>query len=337
MTFPETYCCLKQNTFNEGIFSIVPIRYEDRFLIMKWRNEQIYHLRQSQPLTEDDQELYFKNTVTTLFSKEQPNQILFSYLRNGECIGYGGLVHINWIDRNAEISFIMDTALEEKEFELHWHNYLKLIEKVAFKELKLHKIYTYAFDLRPHLYTALEKARFTKEAVLGSQCYFNGHYKDVIIHSKINYEIILRDAEERDIETTFMWANDKVTRQNSFNSSPIEFSDHSKWFSQKLKQSSSHYLIAEADGKEAGLIRFDTLDGMTTIGILIDNKFRGKGLAPVFLKKSCEEFRKTSANVIIAFIKKENKASIKSFEKAGFLLKRDTVINNCEAFEYEYR
>jgi hypothetical protein len=34
--------------------------------------------------------------------------LLFSFLKNGECIGYGGLVHINWIDQNAEISFMID-------------------------------------------------------------------------------------------------------------------------------------------------------------------------------------------------------------------------------------
>ena len=43
--------------------------------------------------------------------------VLFNYLHNGKCIGYGGLVHINWIDKNAEVSFIMDTELEENYFE----------------------------------------------------------------------------------------------------------------------------------------------------------------------------------------------------------------------------
>ena len=41
---------------SDGQYKIVPIRYEDRFDIMKWRNEQMYHLRQSKPLTEEDQE-----------------------------------------------------------------------------------------------------------------------------------------------------------------------------------------------------------------------------------------------------------------------------------------
>ena len=40
-------------------YSIVPIRFEDRMDILKWRNEQIYHLRQEKPLTENDQNNYF--------------------------------------------------------------------------------------------------------------------------------------------------------------------------------------------------------------------------------------------------------------------------------------
>lgn len=177
------YKCLKQQEQHLGNFAIVPLRYEDRFCIMKWRNEQIYHLRQARPLTEDDQQRYFDNVVSKLYDNPKPDQILFSYLEKGICIGYGGLVHINWIDRNAEISFIMDTLLDKKHFTEHWSNYLAMLKEVAFEDLELHKIYTYAFDMRPHLYTMLEQNGFSKEATLKEHYYFQGLYKDVVIHS----------------------------------------------------------------------------------------------------------------------------------------------------------
>ena len=158
------YKCLEKQSFEYHEFSLIPIRSEDQFLIMKWRNEQIYHLRQAKPLTEIDQNNYFDNVVYKLFEQEKPKQILFSFIKNGECIGYGGLVHINWIDLNAEISFIMDTSLEIDSFEYHWSIYLSLIEQVAFQDLKFHKIFTYAFDLRPHLYPMLIKNGFKEEA-----------------------------------------------------------------------------------------------------------------------------------------------------------------------------
>jgi RimJ/RimL family protein N-acetyltransferase len=182
----KSYSVLKKQVFSDEIYSIVPIRYEDRLNIMKWRNEQVYHLRQNKPLTTVDQEYYFSNVIASLFEQEKPNQILFSFLENGKCIGYGGLVHINWIDKNAEISFIMATELEKNSFQKHWMTYLKLVEELAFEELNLHKIYTYAFDLRQHLYPVLAASGFREEARLKEHCYFNGSYFDVVINSKIN-------------------------------------------------------------------------------------------------------------------------------------------------------
>lgn len=179
------YKVLNNQNFKQGDFSIVPIRFEDRFLIMKWRNEQMYHLRQNRILTVQDQDNYFTDVVANLFDQDYPDQILFSYLDGGKCIGYGGLVHINWTDKNAEISFIMDTELEFDFFEFHWTNFLQFIEIVAKEELVMHKIFTYAFDLRPKIYEILEKNAFQKEAVLKEHCFFETKFIDVIIHSKI--------------------------------------------------------------------------------------------------------------------------------------------------------
>jgi RimJ/RimL family protein N-acetyltransferase len=180
------YKCLSKQAYTHGLFKLVPIRDEDKLLILKMRNEQIYHLRQAEKLTIKSQEAYFKNIVSLLFVQEKPSQILFSLLENGEFIGYGGLVHINWIDKNAEVSFIMKTELEKDRFEYNWINYLTLLEKVAFKDLRFHKIFTYAFDLRQHLYPVLEASGFYEEARLKEHCYFDGKYLDVVINSKIN-------------------------------------------------------------------------------------------------------------------------------------------------------
>jgi RimJ/RimL family protein N-acetyltransferase len=183
------YKVLNKQTYTIENFAIVPIRFEDRMSILKWRNEQIYHLRQDKPLTEEDQDIYFKTVVNRLFDEEYPNQILFSYIQNDVCIGYGGLVHINWIDKNAEVSFIMNTELEQDNFSKHWTIFLELIEQVAFKDLNLHKLFTYAFDLRPHIYEIIENAGFVKEATLNDHCLFDGEYKDVIMHGKLNKSV----------------------------------------------------------------------------------------------------------------------------------------------------
>ena len=181
----RSYKCLDNQVFSSGNYKIVPLRDEDKYVIMQWRNEQIYHLRQNKPLTKKVQEKYFQETIPTLFEKEQPNQILFSYLENDVCIGYGGLVHINWVDKHAEISFIINTALEKELFEFHWLTYLSLIEQVAFEAIGFHKIFVFAFDLRPHLYQVVEKGGFIKEARLKEHYFWEGRFIDAVIHSKI--------------------------------------------------------------------------------------------------------------------------------------------------------
>ena len=181
------YRCLSNDNAHSGVYTLIPIRDQDKFLIMKWRNEQIYHLRQEKLLTELEQENYFKTVVDDLFIQDKPNQILFSFLENSKCVGYGGLVHVNWADKIAEISFLMNTELENDFFTEYWSNYLKMLESIAFKELKLHKIFTYAYDIRPKLFKVLEDANYVLEARLKEHCIVNGNYKDVLIHSKFDF------------------------------------------------------------------------------------------------------------------------------------------------------
>jgi hypothetical protein len=183
------YKVLNNQIHTIGDYSIVPIRYQDRFEIMKWRNEQIYHLRQKDFLTEDCQEKYFTKVIQNLFKTEYPDQLLFSFLKNNNCIGYGGLVKINWIDKNAEISFLMNTNLEKNHFEEYWLLFLELIEQVGFSDIFLNKIYTYAFDLRPQLYPILLKANYSEESRLKAHCFFQEKFIDVLIHSKFNDKV----------------------------------------------------------------------------------------------------------------------------------------------------
>ena len=69
------YKCLNKQKFQIEEYKIVPIRFEDRYDIMKWRNEQMYHLRQFKILCIEEQDFYFENVVKKLFDKAKPNQM----------------------------------------------------------------------------------------------------------------------------------------------------------------------------------------------------------------------------------------------------------------------
>jgi RimJ/RimL family protein N-acetyltransferase len=335
------YRCLKQHIYRLDKFSLVTLRNEDKFAIMKWRNEQIYHLRQNKPLTAEDQNNYFSNVVSKLFEAEQPNQILFSYLENDVCIGYGGLVHINWIDKNAEISFIMNTELEEKSFHFHWTTYLSLIEQVAFEGLGLHKIYTYAFDLRPKLYKAMETTGFEQEAKLKKHCFFDEKYIDVLIHSKINPSYLTsREALIGDIDLFFKWTNEIDVRNQSYNSEEIEFTNHKKWFEEKIADSSCHLLVFENGKKQAvGQVRIqENNNNKAIIGVSIDKNHRGKKHAKHILKSASEYFLKLKPNFnLSAYIKEENVISKKVFENAGYHFHEMLSYKGFNSFHYRYK
>jgi len=280
----------------------------------------MYHLRQAVLITKEKQDHYFKNVVAKLFGQEQPEQILFSFLRREECIGYGGLVHINWVDVNAEVSFISATEHESQYFGSYWKIYLSLLDQVAFNQLSLHKIFTYAFDIRPDLYPALEESGFKKEAVLKEHCLFEGMYRDVIIHSKYNRKIKLIEASEEDLDITFKWASDPTVRKYAFDNSTIKFDSHRKWFLGKIEEESCFYLIAEYNKQRVGSFRLDVNHQRKgLISYLLDPTFHGMGLG-IKLLAAGVNFAKLEKEIdsIAGEVMATNQASVKAFEKLGF-------------------
>lgn len=315
------YICLQHQEQHLGDYSIVPLRYEDRFSIMKWRNEQIYHLRQARPLTEDDQQRYFDNVVSKLYDNPKPDQILFSYLEKGVCIGYGGLVHINWIDRNGEISFIMDTKLEAEHFAEHWSNYLTMLKAVAFDDLDLHKIYTYAFDLRPHLYTMLEANGYKREATLKEHCLFNGEYKDVMLHSLWNdrYEVInyVDCTKEQNLDILALRNRDDV-RSWMVNPEVILEENHFK-FVESLKDNSKRlYYAIYKNGVLVGTYNLTNEgDGVWERGIIANPSTQGTGQTEKWERQILSRLP-SEIKTVSAKVKQDNLRSIKYHKKLGY-------------------
>ena len=308
------YVCLRQQEYTLGDYSIVPLRYEDRFSIMKWRNEQIYHLRQARPLTEDDQQRYFDSVVSKLYDNPKPDQILFSYLEKGVCIGYGGLVHINWIDRNGEISFIMDTKLEAEHFAEHWSNYLTMLKSVAFDDLGLHKIYTYAFDLRPHLYTMLESNGYQREATLKEHCLFNGEYKDVVLHSLWNdrYEVInyVDCTREQNLDILALRNRDDV-RSWMVNPEVIQEENHFKFIESLKGNPNRLYYAIYKKGILVGTYNLTNEgEGIWERGIIANPSTQGTGQTEKWERQILSSLP-SEIKAVSAKVKQDNLRSIK--------------------------
>ena len=178
------YKCLPVNRFEEGSYAIVPYREEDRFLIMKWRNEQIDVLRQNRLLTEADQDRYYREVVEPSFSEDRPRIILFSYLRDEDCIGYGGLTNIDWDSRRAEISFLVDTdrTRDLKVYREDFSVFLRLMKRIAFGALQFNRLFAETFDIRPHHIRILEDNGFRLEGRMRQHVIIRGRPGDSLIH-----------------------------------------------------------------------------------------------------------------------------------------------------------
>ena len=185
MQFPLKYKCLQNEVYTDSVYALKAIRFDDKDKIRQWRNDQIDILRQKEILTSAQQDHYFSTQVFPLFFEENPKQVLFSFFENGVLIGYGGLVHINLSDKNAEISFLLYTKRNSVSDYLELFGYyLVLIQKVAV-DLGLHKIFSYGYDLEKYRFEPLVKSNYHHEALLKDHVKIKGIFYDVKIYAKI--------------------------------------------------------------------------------------------------------------------------------------------------------
>jgi RimJ/RimL family protein N-acetyltransferase len=334
------YRILKNNRFSYNEYELVPIRDDDKEFIRVWRNEQIDILRQNKILSVEDQEKYFSEVVAHLFDQSQPKQLLFSFFCKEELIGYGGLVHIDWEKGEAELSFLTETTRNKvaNVFINDWKNYLYLIRLVAFKELSIERIFTYAYDLRPNLYVALEASGFHLTERIKNAVVVNNESKDVCIHSFLKNDIWFRNASAGDVDLYYAWANDPDVRNFSFSTDVIEYDSHVMWFQKRLNTPTCKlFIFLNAVNEPIGQVRIEMSGTTAVIGISIDKDVRGKGFSARMLKMATKEFTMNFSNIpIYAYIKKENTASVRSFEAAGYTINGEGVVGETKCLVYKY-
>ena len=312
------YKALSQQSFELGSLRLVPIRDEDKYLIMEWRNEQMFHLRQNKKLSRADQEHYFQAIVRPLFTQEKPNQILFSLLEEDSCIGYGGLVNLDWNKLEAEISFLMNTDLEFLRFEELWSKFLKMVNLVAFDELGLVRIFTYAYDLRKNLYPPILENKFKLKRIIPNALRAANQAYDVLIHTKLNTNYSLRDVVLRDLEITYSWAKDPRTRKYSFSKEAISFSSHQQWFLKRIKQVGI-YKIFEYLGEPMGVFRLEMDGAKGVLSYSISPEYHGKGYGKRLLLLGIHQsFESTDIEELLGYVSKKNEASLLLFRRVDF-------------------
>ena len=72
-------------------------------------------------------------------------------------------------------------------------------------------------------------------------------------------DVNIRLAEIHDALLLWKWANDPITRRNSFNSEPIPWNMHQNWYVKKLLSLDCRLWIMEFQKIAVGQIRYDRI------------------------------------------------------------------------------
>jgi RimJ/RimL family protein N-acetyltransferase len=179
-----SYSCLQDQRISSGEYCLIPVQEEHIDSIRQWRNQQMKVLRQGSIITETQQKLYFSEKIWPELNRRNPSNILMGLLYEDRLIGYGGLVHIAWEHRRAEVSFLLATerARDPEIYANDFNAYLGLIKFLALGQLALNRLFTETYHFRERHIHILENAGFVREGVLRQHIFLDGIPIDSLIH-----------------------------------------------------------------------------------------------------------------------------------------------------------
>jgi RimJ/RimL family protein N-acetyltransferase len=173
-----------------GSFSIMAVQPDHIEPIRQWRNAQMDVLRQSSPITPEAQRSYFDTVIWPDLDSPRPRQLLVSFFRENELVGYGGLVHLSWPDLRGEVSFLLNPVHIEDPatYEALFSGYLDLVKRLAFEELGLKRIFTETYAHRTAHIGILERNGFQLEGRLRGHVRINDRPVDSLLHGLTMYD-----------------------------------------------------------------------------------------------------------------------------------------------------
>ncbi|MCG2689682.1 GNAT family N-acetyltransferase [Candidatus Parcubacteria bacterium] len=134
-------------------------------------------------------------------------------------------------------------------------------------------------------------------------------------------KITLRKANQEDAGFLFALRNNPDVYRWFSNPDPVQWEDHLSWLSYVLSgKIKKHLYILESEGERAGQFRLDEVsDTKAIISISLSKEFRGKGLGALGLKEGIKLAKQLGFQELVAEIHQDNLASIKLFQKLGFV------------------
>lgn len=134
----------------------------------------------------------------------------------------------------------------------------------------------------------------------------------------------VRPVTDEDCRLLWEWVNDPGVRVSAFQSHPIAWNEHCAWFRAKRADARWVMFIVMDDAQRpVGQVRFEPQEqnGDAEVAISIAREWRGRGYGTEAVRLACAAYRRAGHTVrIMAYIKPENLASVRAFEKVGFAM-----------------
>lgn len=134
-------------------------------------------------------------------------------------------------------------------------------------------------------------------------------------------------ATPNDSKTIWKIRFERNVIQQSLNAEVVDFKKHNQWFQDKyFKNNDNKCFVLRLEGKVVGYCCFD-LDqyDIYLVSIAICTDFQRKGCGHILFSSALEQFQ--TIKPILAIIKKSNSASLKLFQKNGFIVYQEDSDN----------
>lgn len=141
--------------------------------------------------------------------------------------------------------------------------------------------------------------------------------------------LILRKATSEDCDLLYNWRNEKECRENSLNTDEVPYETHCAWFDRRMQDKDTLIYIGMVGKQCVGMVRLDIEGVIGKISYSIDCNFRGQGLGVCLLQTlENEDEVQERISLLHAEVKKTNPASMRCFEKLGYVMGKNTVQDN---------
>jgi RimJ/RimL family protein N-acetyltransferase len=146
--------------------------------------------------------------------------------------------------------------------------------------------------------------------------------------------LAVRAAAASDEDLLLEWANDPLTRRNSFDRALIGADSHHEWLRDRLHASQSCVLlvIETQDGMPLATARFDRIETGWRLNYSVGAQYRGRGLGLRVLEHALATLARSHSGAawVMARVMAANEPSHRVFRRLGF----EAISNAAGAVEY---